>query len=72
MVQKKLYRSKDKILGGVCAGIGEYLDVDPTIVRLLWAVITIVSVGVGLIAYLLAWIIIPEKHPGKAKEKKKR
>jgi phage shock protein PspC (stress-responsive transcriptional regulator) len=48
-------------LGGVCGGIADYLDADPTIVRLLWAIITLVSVGFGLLAYLLAWIIIPEK-----------
>ncbi|MAG07776.1 hypothetical protein CMI46_03085 [Candidatus Pacearchaeota archaeon] len=60
--QKRLYRSKkDRILGGVCGGIADYLDADPTIVRLLWAIITLVSVGFGLLAYLLAWIIIPEK-----------
>ena len=60
--QKRLYRNKkDRILGGVCGGIADYLDADPTIVRLLWAIITLVSVGFGLLAYLLAWIIIPEK-----------
>jgi len=62
MVKKRLYRSKkEKIIGGVCGGLGEFLDVDPTIVRLLWAVITVLSIGAGIVAYLLAWIIIPEK-----------
>ncbi|MFH1608070.1 MAG: PspC domain-containing protein [archaeon] len=60
--QKRLYRSKkERIFGGVCGGIAEYLDTDPTIVRLIWALITIFSVGAGLIAYLIAWLIIPEK-----------
>jgi len=62
MVKKRLYRSrKERIIAGVCGGIGEFFDVDPTIIRLLWAVITILSIGVGIVAYLMAWIIIPEK-----------
>jgi len=56
---KKLYRSgKNKILGGVCGGLGEYLDVDPTIIRLIWA-LSFFGWGAGLILYLIAWIIIP-------------
>lgn len=59
---KKLYRSsKDKIIFGVCGGLGEYLNVDPTIVRLLWALATFVW-GAGAIIYILAWLAIP-KNP---------
>ncbi len=62
MVKKRLYRSrKEKIIGGVCGGLGEFLDVDPTIIRLLWAIITVLSMGAGIVAYLLAWIIIPKR-----------
>lgn len=58
---KRLYRSKkERILGGVCAGLGEHLDVDPTVIRLIWAVVSVLSVGTGIIIYILAWIIIPE------------
>jgi len=58
MNQKKLYRScKDQILGGVGAGIAEYFDVDPTLVRLLWALSFFA--GFGIPAYIMAWIIIP-------------
>jgi phage shock protein PspC (stress-responsive transcriptional regulator) len=58
---KRLYRSgTERILGGVCAGIGEYSDVDPTIVRLIWVVLTLLSLGIGIVAYIVAWIIIPE------------
>ena len=58
---KKLYRSKkQRILGGVCGGISEHLETDPTIVRLIWAVGCLFW-GLGIILYLLAWIIIPEK-----------
>ncbi|MGB9929484.1 MAG: PspC domain-containing protein [Methanosarcina sp.] len=57
----KLYRSKsNRILAGVCGGIGEYFSVDPTIVRLLWLLISITG-GAGVIAYIIAWIIIPEE-----------
>jgi phage shock protein C len=59
---KRLYRSKkDRILGGVCAGLGEHLDVDPTVIRLVWAVVTVLSIGTGIIIYILAWIIVPEE-----------
>ena len=58
---KRLYRSrKDRILGGVCAGLGDHIDVDPTVIRLVWAVVTLLSIGFGLIVYILAWILIPE------------
>ncbi len=58
---KRLYRSrKERILGGVCGGLGEYFDVDPGIVRLAWVIVTLLSLGIGIIAYLIAWIIIPE------------
>ncbi len=62
MVKKRLYRSrKERMIAGVCGGIGKYLDADPTIVRLIWAIVTLVSFGLGIFVYLLAWIIIPEK-----------
>lgn len=60
---KKLFRSKkDKMVAGVCAGIGEYLDIDPTVIRLLWVLFTIMSLGTGILAYVIAWIVIPEKE----------
>ncbi len=59
---KRLYRSKkSKILGGVCGGLAEYFNVDPVVIRLLWVVLTLVY-GVGILAYIIAWIIIPEKN----------
>jgi phage shock protein C len=64
---QRLYRSKkERILGGVCAGLGEHLDVDPTVIRLIWAVVTLISFGTGIIVYILAWIIIPEDDTGGA------
>ena len=57
---KKLYRSKkDSIISGVCGGIAEYFDIDSTLVRLL-AVLIVFLGGMGLIAYIIAWIIIPQ------------
>ena len=63
MVKRRLFRSrKNKMIGGVCGGLGENFDSDPTIIRLLWALITVFTgFFVGIIVYLLAWIIIPEK-----------
>lgn len=56
---KRLYRSgRDKILGGVCGGIAEYLEVDPVLIRLIW-VIAALGYGTGILAYIIAWIIIP-------------
>lgn len=56
---KRLYRSsRNAVIGGVCAGVADYFQVDPTIVRLVWAA-TILLGGTGLIAYVLAWLVIP-------------
>ncbi|MBN2395151.1 MAG: PspC domain-containing protein [Candidatus Atribacteria bacterium] len=56
---KRLYRSKkDSMLGGVCGGIAEYFDIDSTLVRIL-AVLVVLLGGVGVIAYIIAWIVIP-------------
>lgn len=58
---KKLYRSNsDKKLAGVCAGLAEYIGMDPTAVRLLWALATVFA-GLSILAYIIAAIIIPEK-----------
>ena len=63
---KKLYRdTSNEMIAGVCSGIAEYLNIDPTIIRLIWAA-AILS-GFGLFAYLAAAIIIPEK-PGNITE----
>lgn len=62
---KKLYKSRnDKKISGVCAGIAEYLGIDPTLIRLLWAVVTLFTVGTGLLAYIICAIIIPEMPDG--------
>ena len=58
-MEKRLYKSNvDKKLDGVCAGIGEYFNIDPTLIRLLWAAATL-FVGTGILAYIVAAIVIP-------------
>jgi phage shock protein C len=57
---KRLMRSSvDKKIGGVCGGFAEYLEVDSTLVRLVWLVAIFVPVPLGLVAYLIAWIVMP-------------
>ena len=61
IMEKKLYKSNtDKKICGVCGGIAEYLNIDPTVVRLVWAVSAILA-GCGLLAYIIAAIIMPDK-----------
>lgn len=58
----RLYRDEsDKLLGGVCAGLANYLRMDPTIVRILFAIITFGGFGAGFLIYILLWIILPSK-----------
>ncbi len=59
---KKLFRSrKNRMIAGVCAGLGNYLGVDPTVIRLLWVAATLITRGAGILAYIIAWIIVPEE-----------
>ena len=60
-MQKKLYRSKsNRMLLGVCSGVAEYFNVDPTVVRVIWAVASIFAFA-GVIAYAVCAFVIPEK-----------
>ena len=60
-MEKRLYKSNEnKMLDGVCGGIAEYFDVDPTLVRLAWVVFCALG-GSGLLAYIVAAIIIPRR-----------
>ena len=62
MSNKKLYRSlADKKLCGVCGGLGEYFDIDPTLIRLLWVIFTFCG-GAGLLAYIICAIIVPQQN----------
>ncbi len=60
--RKVLVRKIDnRIIAGVCAGVADYLDVDVNMVRLVVALITVITVGVGIVGYLVAWAVIPEE-----------
>ena len=62
MEEKRLIRSRtNKMICGVCGGIGEYFHIDPTVIRLIWVILTIGGFGSGLIAYNVAAVIIPEE-----------
>ncbi len=59
-MEKRLYRSNtNKYICGVCGGIGEYLNIDPTVVRLIWAILSVS--GPGLLVYIIAALIMPER-----------
>jgi phage shock protein C len=58
---KRLYRARqDRMLGGVCAGLGKYLTTDPTVIRLVFVLLAMAG-GPGLLAYLILWIVVPEE-----------
>jgi len=60
-MDKKLYRDEyHKVLGGVCSGLAEYFEMDVTVVRLLF-VFTVIIMGVGIIPYIVLWIVLPKK-----------
>lgn len=59
---KKLYRSNDRMLGGVLAGFAEYIHADVSLIRVIFVVISILSAAFpGLLVYIISWILIPEK-----------
>jgi phage shock protein C len=62
---KKLYRSySQKMLGGVCGGLAEYLDIDVSIVRLLWVGVSLVTAVLPMtFFYIIAWIVVPQAMP---------
>ena len=58
-MEKMLYRSVEhRMIAGVCGGLGEYFDIDPTLVRLI-AIILFLAGGSGFLAYIIAWVIMP-------------
>ena len=59
-MEKKLYRNpNNKMIAGVCSGLAEYINIDPTIIRVIWALVGLS--GAGIVAYLICALIIPEK-----------
>ena len=67
LMNRRLYRSRtDTILGGVAAGLASYLNTDPALVRIAWAILVPLTGGAALIAYIVAWIVVPEEPRGMA------
>lgn len=64
VAEKRLYRSRtERKIAGVCGGLAKYVNLDPTIVRLAWLVLTLLPPCPGLLAYLLAWVVVPLEPP---------
>lgn len=61
-MERKLTLSPDKKIAGVCAGIAEYFDFDPTLVRLAWLAATVFTCFSGVIFYIICWIVIPDRQ----------
>lgn len=62
MVNKQLFKSNtNRKICGVCGGIGEYFNIDPTVIRLIWVILSCGSLGLGLVAYIVATVIMPEQ-----------
>ena len=60
---KRLYRSSDRVVAGVCGGIAEYFDIDPTLIRVAYVVLTLFSVAFpGLILYIILMILMPNSN----------
>lgn len=61
-MDKKLTRSNDRVIAGVCSGIAEYLDFDVVLVRLAYAFLTLFTCFSGVIFYIVLWIVMPERN----------
>lgn len=60
MSEKKLRRSNNKMIAGVCAGIAEYFEIDPTLIRVIWAIAALIG-GTGILAYVVSALIMPKE-----------
>ena len=61
-MKKRLMRSNDRVFAGVCGGLAEYFDFDPTMVRLAYAFLTLFTAFSGLIFYFVLWLVMPERN----------
>ena len=62
-MDKKLQRSRsNKLLGGVCGGLANYIGIDPTLVRIIWVIVSLFA-GSGVLIYLVLWVIMPLELP---------
>jgi phage shock protein C len=60
-MNRRLTRSRDAILGGVAAGVANWLNTDPALVRIAWALLVPLTAGAALLAYIVAWVVVPEE-----------
>jgi phage shock protein PspC (stress-responsive transcriptional regulator) len=60
-MNRRLTRSRDAIVGGVAAGVANWLNADPALVRIAWALLVPLTAGAALLAYIVAWIVVPEE-----------
>jgi phage shock protein C len=62
---RRLFRSRsERVLGGVAGGVAEYLELDPALVRVAWAILILATGGAFLVLYVIMWIVVPEAPPG--------
>ena len=72
-MNRRLYRSRsDSMIGGVAAGLAAYLNADPALVRIVWAILVVVTGGAALVVYIVAWIVVPEEPLGPGRSRSRR
>ena len=59
-MSKRLRRSQSKVIGGVCGGIAEYLDIDPVLVRIGYLLLSILTAFSGVLVYIILWLVVPD------------
>ena len=62
-MEKKLRRSNDKMIAGVCAGLAHYFDLDPTVIRIVYVLLSIFTAFAGVLVYLILWLRMPKEQP---------
>ena len=61
-MEKKLRRSNDKMIAGVCAGLAHYFDLDPTVIRIVYVLLSIFTAFAGVLVYLIFWLVMPKEQ----------
>ena len=61
-MEKKISRSNDKMIAGVCAGLAHYFDLDPTVIRIVYVLLSIFTAFAGVLVYLILWLIMPKEQ----------
>jgi phage shock protein C len=60
-MKRLTHSTADRWIAGICGGIGEYLEIDPNVIRVIWVILTVITGFIaGIIIYILLWIILPE------------